>query len=305
MARILGLVPGRYFQAVAESAEARAAGRNSCELVSPSFRMLRSERPRRDYSEPIPSGHRLRTRALPDFPKSRLWTFSSRQRRHSSRHAGQHRRGLPTRRTLRGSRSRSRLETPRVGHRARSVSFRSVEGISDKEITIVGGGIAGLSLGIALRERDIPVTLMDAGTYPRHRVCGEFISGVSNATLAVLGVEDFFADAEKCVTTSWHDRGGSFYSTELPSPALGISRYRLDRRMAERLRERGGHVREKERFRETDDPAEGTVLATGRPRNSESEWIGLKAHLVGFELETDLEMHLGEHGYLGLSRIEN
>lgn len=174
-----------------------------------------------------------------------------------------------------------------------------------KEITIVGGGIAGLSLGIALRRREIPVTLVESGSYPRHRVCGEFISGVSQETVATLGVDDLLKDAERCLTTSWHDGDGSFYSAELPAPAFGISRYRLDQRMAKRLREEGGNVREKERFRESGDPAEGTVFATGRPRNSESSWIGLKAHLAGFKLETDLEMHLGAGGYLGLSRVEN
>ena len=45
-------------------------------------------------------------------------------------------------------------------------------------IEIVGGGLAGLSLGLALRQQDIPVTLFEAGSYPRHRVCGEFITGL-------------------------------------------------------------------------------------------------------------------------------
>ena len=46
-----------------------------------------------------------------------------------------------------------------------------------KPVTIVGGGLAGLTLGIALRENSVPVHIYEAGTYPRHRVCGEFISG--------------------------------------------------------------------------------------------------------------------------------
>ena len=46
-----------------------------------------------------------------------------------------------------------------------------------KPIQIVGGGLAGLTLGIALRKKEIPVAIFEAGNYPRHRVCGEFISG--------------------------------------------------------------------------------------------------------------------------------
>jgi len=177
--------------------------------------------------------------------------------------------------------------------------------MSTSEITIVGGGIAGLSLGIGLRKQGVPVTLIEAGKYPRHRVCGEFISGVENSTLESLGVADMLADAEQCGSTTWYDCGGPIYSTDLPTPALGISRYRLDQRMAERFVETGGCLQEGERFRELQSPPEGTVLATGRPRNAESQWIGLKAHLVGFPMEADLEMHLGEGGYLGISRIEN
>ena len=55
-------------------------------------------------------------------------------------------------------------------------------------ITIAGGGLAGLSLGIALQSRGVTVTLHEASTYPRHRVCGEFISGVSEETLETMGI---------------------------------------------------------------------------------------------------------------------
>jgi 2-polyprenyl-6-methoxyphenol hydroxylase-like FAD-dependent oxidoreductase len=45
-----------------------------------------------------------------------------------------------------------------------------------ESVTIVGGGLAGLMLGIGLRQRGVPVTVWEAGRYPRHRACGEFIS---------------------------------------------------------------------------------------------------------------------------------
>ena len=59
-----------------------------------------------------------------------------------------------------------------------------------KPITIVGGGLAGLTLGIGLRQRDVPVTVWEAGRYPRHRVCGEFISGRGQETLSRLGLRE-------------------------------------------------------------------------------------------------------------------
>ena len=57
-------------------------------------------------------------------------------------------------------------------------------------IIIVGGGLAGLTLGIGLRRRNVPVTVWEAGQYPRHRVCGEFISGRGPASLGRIGLLD-------------------------------------------------------------------------------------------------------------------
>ena len=64
-----------------------------------------------------------------------------------------------------------------------------------KPITIVGGGLAGLTLGIGLRQQGVPVTVWEAGQYPRHRVCGEFISGCGQNVLARLGLLESFRHA--------------------------------------------------------------------------------------------------------------
>ena len=58
-----------------------------------------------------------------------------------------------------------------------------------KSITIVGGGLAGLSAGIGLRLQSIPVTLIEAREFPRHKVCGEFICGRGLDVLAQNGFD--------------------------------------------------------------------------------------------------------------------
>jgi 2-polyprenyl-6-methoxyphenol hydroxylase-like FAD-dependent oxidoreductase len=75
--------------------------------------------------------------------------------------------------------------------------------------------------------------------------------------------------------------------------------------MVERCRELGGVLREGERYRENGVAPEGHVFATGRSRDATSPWLGLKGHLIDYPLEADLEMHLGDGGYIGLSRIED
>src|SRR5882724_2878130 len=60
-----------------------------------------------------------------------------------------------------------------------------------RSIEIVGGGLAGLALGIGLRRHGVPVIIWEAGHYPRHRVCGEFISGRGQETLVRLGFREY------------------------------------------------------------------------------------------------------------------
>lgn len=169
-------------------------------------------------------------------------------------------------------------------------------------ITIAGGGLAGLSLGIALRERGVPVTLHEAGTYPRHRVCGEFISGVSASTLEALGISGAFAGASRPQTTVWIRRGRVILSRRLPRAALGISRYVLDERLCSRFTALGGVLHENSRL--APSAAEGLVWCAGRTPVAGS-WIGLKCHVRGLRLDADLEMHLGRNGYIGLAGIED
>ncbi len=147
------------------------------------------------------------------------------------------------------------------------------------------------------------MVVREAGRYPRHRVCGEFISGVSGETLEELGIADCLADAERLVATRWMLRDRPVMEADLPSPARGISRRRLDQRLAERLRDAGGRLDEGARERPV--AREGLVWAAGRRPERDRTWIGLKMHLEDFPREVDLEMHVGEDGYLGLARVED
>ena len=87
-----------------------------------------------------------------------------------------------------------------------------------KPITIIGGGLAGLALGIGLRLRGIPVTVYEATHYPRHRVCGEFISGRGQQVLRELGLEDVLREAGAIPATT-----AMFRIHKTASPGTGAS----------------------------------------------------------------------------------
>jgi menaquinone-9 beta-reductase len=174
-------------------------------------------------------------------------------------------------------------------------------------ITIVGGGLAGLALGIALRQQSVPVTLFEAGSYPRHRVCGEFLCGQGTDVLQQLGLRDALlaAGAIQARVASFHSPQRSYRTKSLPRPALCLSRHAMDQLLADRFRRLGGQLQERERYVQS-QPHPGLIRATGRrihPSGTGPQWIGLKAHARSARLTADLEMHLIPNGYVGLCQL--
>ena len=101
-----------------------------------------------------------------------------------------------------------------------------------KQITIVGGGLGGLTLGIGLRRKGVPVTVWEAGQYPRHRVCGEFISGRGQKVLQELGLRGKLleAGAVRAETAVFFLGKARTPVRPLPEPALCISNLRENRK---------------------------------------------------------------------------
>jgi len=171
-------------------------------------------------------------------------------------------------------------------------------------IVILGGGIAGSAAAIAARQAGAPVTLVEKSTFPRHKVCGEFLSPEVEPILDSLGLDAAFhalqPAAIRRVTLNFFGEDKNF---PLPQPAFGLSRFQLDRLLFQRAVEAGA------------EPCKSTtraptILATGRAALAPSggpkgqRLFGFKAHFAG-PVNDAVELYFFEGGYVGVNAVEN
>lgn len=120
------------------------------------------------------------------------------------------------------------------------------------KIIIVGAGPAGASAAIRLAQNGFPVTLVEREKFPRHKLCGEFISPECLGHFRSLGVIDrmLAAGGERISKTVFYAPDGK--SVSVPSEwffqggagALSLSRAEMDFRLLERARAVGVRVSE-------------------------------------------------------------
>lgn len=116
---------------------------------------------------------------------------------------------------------------------------------------IVGGGPAGASLAVRLAAAGARVLLAEQERFPRHKLCGEFISPECLAHFARLGVirEMRAARGAEITETIFYAQGGRGVSVQSAwfggaGAAISLSRAEMDARLLRRAREAGAEVLE-------------------------------------------------------------
>lgn len=169
-------------------------------------------------------------------------------------------------------------------------------------ITVAGAGPAGSSAAVAALLAGESVSLYDRSRFPRHKVCGEFLSPEIANPLEKMGLLSRILDARPArIERLRFCFERSETNARLPEPALGLSRYEFDRILFDAAVLGGAKL-----HRETapSDPRP-LVIATGRQTVAErgSRLFGFKAHYEGPASDA-IELHFLPGAYLGVNAIE-
>jgi flavin-dependent dehydrogenase len=194
------------------------------------------------------------------------------------------------------------------------------------DVIVIGGGPAGSSAAITAARAGFKVLLLDAGKYPRHKVCGEFVSPESLDLLASL----LGSGSELLLNAPRVSRSRVFIDdTALQFPlspaAVSISRHDLDVALWNAAIQSGVDARQQTavedvsgrgpfvvRTTQTEFSAKCVIFAAGRwPRierfrpglQQGSRWIGLKAHFEETAPPLSTDLYFFEHGYCGVQPI--
>lgn len=200
---------------------------------------------------------------------------------------------------------------------------------------VIGGGLAGCSAALQLARDGHDVLLAEQSTYPRPKLCGEFLSPEAQSSFRRLGVlnEVRGAGAATIDCTRLTASSGITTTHALPNAAHGLSRHRLDQIIFENaclagVEGRTGspvtsvHGSLQDGFVATlggDDVDARLVLGAygrrsrldrtlDRPFFSETTpYVAFKAHYAGTaadDLSNTIELHGAPGAYCGLSPIE-
>lgn len=96
------------------------------------------------------------------------------------------------------------------------------------DVIIVGGGLAGLTSSIRLRQKGHSVLLIEKNSYPFHKVCGEYVSNEVLPYLQSLGLDLTKIGAKEISKLRVTGINGLALHGELDLGAFGVSRYTLD-----------------------------------------------------------------------------
>jgi flavin-dependent dehydrogenase len=195
------------------------------------------------------------------------------------------------------------------------------------DLIIVGGGPAGTATAITAAHSGARVLVLERGRFPRHKVCGEFVSAESLGLLTKLLDCDhavLLRDSVR-ISTARVFLDGRTLQTIVNPPAASVARLDLDDALWQSAGNAGVDLRQQVavqsvagvgpfRVLTTQGEFEGRSLvnASGRWSNlnlplqkaaRNEKWLGLKAHFVEPVAGSSVDLYFFEGGYCGVQPV--
>ena len=190
------------------------------------------------------------------------------------------------------------------------------------DLIVAGAGPAGSACAITAARAGAKVLLLEKDRFPRHKVCGEFVSPESLRLLEHLLNGNRFQDKPQIYAVTIFS-GRRAIGMRIDPAAESIPRFELDAALAESARSSGAEVWEEVSVREVIQKEElfkvvtsaktlttrAVVNATGRwsqltrkPAAPE-KWIGLKAHFREADPPDTVDLYFFDGGYCGVQPV--
>jgi flavin-dependent dehydrogenase len=183
------------------------------------------------------------------------------------------------------------------------------------EVAVIGAGPGGATLAALLATRGVDVALIDRDTFPRDKLCGEFLSYDALPILERLGVDLELAPyIHRCRVVARRRT----YEFDFPHPARGTSRMFLDALLFRTAVARGATSFEGTTVNSLDEiDAKVVVGAWGRwgrfdtqlhrgfVRDRSHRNFGFKRHYRGVPNSGTIELYSFDRGYLGVNDVED
>ena len=197
-------------------------------------------------------------------------------------------------------------------------------------ILILGGGLAGLTAAIHLTKLGHQVTVIEKNHYPKHKVCGEYISNEVLPYLNYLDLNISDLHPTNIKNIEFSTVSGKIIQSTLLLGGFGISRYTLDEYLYKKAIANGCKIIQdtvesivfnNEEFTVTTSDktifkSEIVIGAFGKRSNidqklnrnfiqKKSHWLAVKAHYSGDFPNDVVGLHNFKGGYCGVSKVEN
>jgi menaquinone-9 beta-reductase len=194
------------------------------------------------------------------------------------------------------------------------------------DLAVIGGGPAGCAAAITAARAAARVVLFEAKSFPRHKVCGEFVSAESLGVLTDLlgGTAGELIGSDKTLARARLFFRNRVIEAPVEPPGVSITRYQLDAAMWRAAEVAGVLTQANSEVTATrgDGPfevaagsgtysAKAVLLAAGRWSQFTPDrvvppgpkWIGVKCHFRETNPSLSTDLYFFDQGYCGVQPI--